>query len=123
MSDHPGIEDNAVSLLEFEGGVIGVSETGFVSKNAPLSWRFTAQRAAFLWAGPREFAYIATMGTYRDFCIPIALPEELPQAMTQWAEAIEGRGKIDFGLEEGILLTEIMEAAYRSQKEKRRVSL
>ena len=28
---HRGVEDNAVSVLEFEGGAIGVSETGFVT--------------------------------------------------------------------------------------------
>ena len=43
--------------------------------------------------------------------------------MNQWVDAINGEGEIIFGLEDGILLTEIMEAAYTSQKEKRRVEL
>jgi len=34
-----GVEDNAVSLLTFEGGAIGVSETGFLSVNYPLTSR------------------------------------------------------------------------------------
>lgn len=123
MSAYPGIEDNAVSLLEFEGGVIGVSETGFVSKNSPFELELYGTEGSLFVGGPEGIRLYRNDGAVSGFLHPDRLPEELPQAMTQWAKAIEGQGEISFGLEEGILLTEIMEAAYRSQQEKRRVEL
>jgi 1,5-anhydro-D-fructose reductase (1,5-anhydro-D-mannitol-forming) len=122
-SHYPDIEDNAVSLLEFEGGVIGVSETGFVSKNSPFELEIYGTEGSLFVGGPEGIRLYRNDGDVSGFLHPDRLPRELPPAMTQWADAIEGRGEILFGVKDGILLTEIMEAAYRSQREKRRVEL
>jgi len=122
-SHYEGIEDNAVSLLEFEGGVIGVSETGFVSKNSPYELEIYGTDGSLFVGGPEGIRLYRNDGQVAGFIKPDTLPKELPQAMNQWVDAINGEGEIIFGLEDGILLTEIMEAAYTSQKEKRRVEL
>ena len=42
--------------------------------------------------------------------------------VTQWIDAIAGDGPVDYGLTEGIQLTELMEGAYRAHRQGRTVS-
>lgn len=42
------VEDNAVSVLEYENGAIAVSETGFVSSVNPFSLEVSAQKVRFM---------------------------------------------------------------------------
>ena len=119
---HPGIEDNAVSTIEFEGGVIGISETGFVSKNSPFELEIYGTQGSLFVGGPEGIRLYRNDGQVSGFLHPDRLPAELPSAMKQWISAIKGKGEIFFGLDEGIQLTELMEAAYLSQSEHRRVN-
>ena len=57
-----------------------------------------------------------------DWVEPESLPEPLPHPVTQWIDAITGDSPIDYGLTEGIQLTELMEGAYRAHREGRTVS-
>lgn len=120
---HPQVEDNAVSLIEFAGGVIGVSETGFVSAHSPYELEIYGTDGSLFVGGPEGVRLHRNDGTVPGFLVPDQLPEALPSAMTQWTQAIQGQGEIHFGLEEGIQLTELMEAAYLSHREGRRVAL
>jgi predicted dehydrogenase len=51
------------------------------------------------------------------------LPEPLPVAIRQWLDGIEKDAPIPFGLDEAIALTELLENAYRSDREQRTVSI
>ena len=57
-----------------------------------------------------------------DWVEPEELPEPLVHPVTQWINAIVEDSPIDYGLAEGIQLTELMEGAYRAHREKRTVS-
>lgn len=123
LSHYDGIEDNAVSLLEFGNGAIGVSETGFVSKNSPYELEIYGTEGSLFVGGPEGIRLYTKAGDVTGFLHPDKLPAELPQAMDQWVNAINGGEDPVFGLDDAVLLSEVMEAAYISQNEKRRVSL
>ncbi len=123
MSAYEGIEDNAVSLLEFKNGAIGVSETGFVSKNSPYELEVYGTEGSLFVGGPEGIRLYTKAGDITGFIHPDHLPEKLPEAMEQWISGIQGTGEIVFGLEDAVLLTEVMEAAYLSQSTGSRAAL
>jgi predicted dehydrogenase len=115
-TDKP-VEDNAVSVIEFENKAIAIVETGFVSPGSPFIMELYGTEGSLLIGGPDHAVKISSKKFAPEsegFVTPDELPEALPSAMTQWVNAIRNGGKIHFGLEEGIQLTELMESAYKS---------
>lgn len=113
------VEDNAVSVIEFENKAISIVETGFVSPNSPFTMELYGTEGSLFIGGPDNTVKIASKKFAADsdgFVTPGELPEALPSAMEQWVDSIRNNGKIHFGLKEGIQLTELMEGAYKSYK-------
>lgn len=107
-----GVEDNAVSLIEFEEGAIGVSETGFVSVYSPTSLEVSGTKGTLLIKDTIMYAAEETEGKW----ITVEnLPEELPSPIVQWANE-ELINQEEFGIDTAIMLTKIMEAAYQSYR-------
>lgn len=123
FTDKP-VEDNAVSVIEFENKAIAVVETGFVTAASPFTMELYGTEGSLFIGGPDNNVKINSKKYAPDsdgFVIPRPLPEALPSAMEQWVNSVLYGDEIYFGLEEGIQLTELMEAAYESQKERRKV--
>lgn len=106
-----GVEDNAVSVIEFDNGCIGVSETGFVSVYTPESLEVSGTTGTLLIRNDVMYANAETEGKWVTV---EELPESLPSPLVLWANGQENVG-VNFGIEESILLTRMMEAAYKSQ--------
>lgn len=103
------VEDNAVSVIEFEQGAIGVSETGFVSVYNPPTLEISGTKGTLLIQNGVQYATEETNGHWVN---PSELPQALPSPIVQWAK---GEATDDnFGIEAAIMLTRMMEAAYRS---------
>jgi predicted dehydrogenase len=120
------VEDNAVSLIEFENKALAISETGFVTGASPFSLEIYGTEGAILHGGPdNSIRYYSTKngGTVNGWITPASLPKPLPGAMDQWLDGIANGTPIVFGLEDAIGLSELMEAAYLSEKEKRTVRI
>lgn len=118
------VEDNAVSVIEFENKAVAVVETGFVSTNSPFSLEMYGTEGSLLIEGPeRSIRLISnkTGASVPGWISPSHLPKALPMPIEQWVSAIEEGSPIEFGLIEGTELTELMEAAYISHREKRMV--
>jgi len=118
------VEDNAISVIEFKNKAVAVTETGFVSSHSPFSLELYGTEGSLLIGGPENKVRI--MSNKLDCPIsgwitPSQLPDPLPSPINQWVDGILNGTKIEFGLEEGIQLTELMEAAYKSYKEGRMV--
>lgn len=114
------VEDNAVSVIEFENKAIAIVETGFVTPSSPFSLELYGTEGSLIIGGPDNTVKIASSKydpNSKGWVVPAELPEALPQAMNQWVDGILNGGHIHFGLEEGIQLTELMEAAYKSHNE------
>ena len=89
---HRGVEDNAVSVIEFEGGAIGVSETGFVT-------------------GKLEYSCPETEGKVVEMA---DLPAPSPLPIHAWIDACCGEGEAPNGMDEAVALTKLMVGAYQS---------
>ncbi len=109
------VEDNAVSLLEFENGAVGVSETSFVSVNFPLTIELGGTKGGLLcrnnqvsWCCPE---------TDNQWVNVEQLPEKLPYPIAQWAFAEKPEDICpDFDIDAAVRLTRVMEAAYKQYK-------
>jgi predicted dehydrogenase len=105
------VEDNAVSLLEFDKGIIGVSETGFVSVYNPATLEISGTKGSLL---VRNGVFFATEETEGKWVEEKQLPQALPSPVVQWARGEFNKEGVTFGIEDAIVLTRMMEAAYKS---------
>ncbi len=105
------VEDNAVSLLEFEKGIIGVSETGFVSVYNPATLEISGTKGSIL---IRDGVWYAAEETGGKWEAAKNLPEALPSPVVLWANGETNKQGVTFGIDDAIMLTRMMEAAYKS---------
>jgi len=124
MTKHD-VEDNAVSVIEFENGCLGVAETSFMATNSPFSLELSGTEGSLLVGGVDEASVRVRSKKLekKDWVVPEALPEALPATLKIWVDGILKGTPIPFGLEEGTQLTELMEYAYIAAKEKRQVDI
>ncbi len=118
------VEDNAVSVIEFKNKAIAINETGFVTSNSPFSLEIHGTEGTLFIGGSEDKIRLISNKTESQvpgWITPTQLPEALPSAIDQWVNGILHDGEIIFGLEDGIGLTQLMEGAYRSYREKRMI--
>lgn len=113
-----GVEDNAVSIIEFSN-IIASSETGFASKNCPFTLEITGTNGTLIWGG--NLGKLA-VNTGEGFIEP-ELGEELKRPVDQWADGILKGTEISFTIDDAVELTNIMEKAYKSNSEHKRIIL
>lgn len=105
------VEDNAVSVIEFEGGAIGVSETGFVAQDNPYTLELSGTKGALMVHG-EEVTYCCsrTDGKWEK----ADLPEKIKLPIYQWIDAVNDGTEAPFGTCDAVALTKFMEGAYIS---------
>lgn len=105
------VEDNAVSVLEFPNGAIGVSETSFVSSHYPLTIELGGTKGGLLMRD-KEMTYCCEE-TDNKWCAPEKMPESLPSPLAQWAVAEKPEDISPlFNIDVAVRLTKVMEMAY-----------
>ena len=117
----PPAEDNAVSVVEFEGGAIAVLETGFISPYHGDAFELLGTEGAIV-----QTANKIKMKTNKfdgGWYVPDKLPEPRPAAIRQWLDGIQTGSVIPFDTERGIALTELLENAYKSHAEQQVVAV
>lgn len=114
-----GVEDNAVSVLTFKGGAIGVAETGFVQSNDPMTIELVGTKGAVIVRGddPVQLCNEETENMWEEMLYD-ELPTELPSAMKQWVNAVELEMGTLFDIDAAVALTKVMKAAYRAAESK-----
>ena len=117
-------DDNAVSVVEFEGGAIAVLETAFVSPYHTDHFELLGTEGAIIHTGknPGELKVRSNKfgeGWFR----PDRLPAPLPSSMRMWLAAIQKNTDIPFDMAKAIALTDLLEKAYDSHKEQRIVPI
>lgn len=105
-----GVEDNAVSVIEFKEGAIGVAETGFVSLYTPALLEISGTEGTLIIG---ENIRYATKETGGKWVTPDTLPQPLSSPIVMWGRN-QWEGNVTFGIEDAITLTKLMEAAYES---------
>lgn len=116
------VEDNAVSVLRFPDGAIGVSETGFVSRSDKNGIEVSGTNGFIRQSGNEVYAALKEEDNeWKKIDIT---ERKMPSPLAYFLGILSGdEDKNLYNIDDAILLTEIMEAAYKSHKEKREVAL
>ena len=118
------VEDNAVCVIEFASGAVAVVETAFVSTHSPGCLELYGTEGALLIGGPDGGVRLRSNkveSSVPGWVVPASLPQAKPEPIRQWATACLTGGDSPFTLDDGIQLTELMEAAYIAHREGRHV--
>lgn len=110
-----GVEDNAVSVIEFEGGAVGVSETGFVS-GGPNSYVLELSGTEGALMIHNDILEYGCAETDNKLIELKELPEPVPVPIDAWIDACRGIGEAPNGIDEAVALTQIMAGAYKSYR-------
>lgn len=108
------VDENAVAIAEFDGGAIGVAETGFISTGAPQTVEIIGTKGAMLARGEEvQFRSDMLEGVFGWYITP-ELPEAKPSPLHQFIDAVnEGKGSPEgLGIDDAIALTELLENSY-----------
>ena len=114
MDQENGIDENAVAVYEFGGGVLGIAETGWASPKYQYALDVYGTEGCVS-VSDAEVRYRLNTGSW------ITVPEEsLPDPMiyplTDWIDSIRNdRPARNCGIEEAVHITEMITAAYRSE--------
>lgn len=115
------VEDNAVVLVEFATGALGVIETGFVSSGSPFLLEVHGTTGTAIVEGDRVRARCA--GRHDGEWFDVTLPPAPRWAMSQWVDDILGRALPSITREDVRRLTAINQAAAESDRTGQRVDL
>lgn len=113
------VEDNAVCLLSFENGAIGVSETGFVSRGNPYTLEVSGTEGSLLVRGSQ--LSVCDKSTGMEWQSVENLPADRPSPLRLWAEAVQSGSAVpeELGIDAAVRLSAIMDAAYAAHRSAR----
>lgn len=105
------VDDNAVALLRYPNGAIGVVEAGFVNRSSPFAIELHGTDASLLYGTPEPRLLVSGHGGQWS---EVPVPEAAPTAFEQFVRHIQQGTKATENVEIGLDLTRLMEAANRS---------
>ena len=91
------VDDNAVTVVEFERGALAVIETGFVSTNSPRVLELHGTQGCLYAGGPGDSLQMIAPATGRSpeaWHTPAELPPALPSPIRMW---VEGKRPVKYG--------------------------
>ena len=108
-----GVEDNAVTVMSFEGGAIAINETGFCSNCAPVVFEVHGEKGYVRMEDDYAVARVvkrtqATGG--KPVEVPAAQSQDLPIIQFVKGEILDG-----CGMDEAVALTHMMVMAYKER--------
>ncbi len=107
-----GVDDNAVSVVEFENKSIAVLETGFISPFDAGCFELLGTQGAITRVGQD----IKMRTAERKEWFTPDLPAPMPSAMRLFLDGVQRGTPIPFDMERAIALTELLENAYKSDR-------
>nr|WP_202886988.1 Gfo/Idh/MocA family oxidoreductase [Cohnella zeiphila] len=116
------VEDNAVSVMSYEGGAIGIAEAGFVNSNSPFSIELHGTEGTLLYGFPEE-KIVVLSGKLEGGRKEVPIGDRLPFAFDQWVDHVKNGTEASENVAFAADLTRLMEAANRSVAEGRSVRL
>lgn len=112
------VEDNAVCTVEFKNKAVAIVETSLVTFKTPSAFEVYGTEGTLIISGDNIKLTSNKMDpNFKGWISPEQLPKALPHPLKQWVNGILYGDTIHFGLEEGIRLTELLEAAYISHED------
>ena len=115
------VEDNAVAVLRYPNGRLGVVEAGFANRHSPFTIEVHGTEGSLLYGTP-EPKLLVRAGEATDWS-EVPIPDNVPSAFDQWVEHIEAGTWAEDNVAIGLDLTRLMEAANISAKNGESVAL
>jgi len=123
---YPDVDDNAVAVVEFATGALGILDVAWVHAAGPNPIELYGTKG---FVGLRGLNGRPTLmvqdAKYADRCsgelLVTSLPSALPTPMEQWVAAIESGSEMTITVRDGRNLTELLEGIYRSAREGRSI--
>ena len=114
------VEDNAVSVIEFDNNAVAINETSFVSWGGAYSVEIDGSHGGFQMLSTRN---VRTRSGDDKAWRAAELPPDDALPVPRWIASIRESHPADFGMgiDEAVQLSEMMHAAYRSHRERRTV--
>ncbi|ANC76314.1 dehydrogenase [Fictibacillus phosphorivorans] len=116
-----GVDDNAVVMVEYDSGAMGMIETGFLSYGSPQQLELYGTEGTLMVEG--QDVRIKSKHLGKEDWVKPDLPNPLSSNMKQWVEAIKNGLQSIVTRDDILNLTAINEAASISSQEGRRVAL
>ena len=112
------VDENAVAVAEFEGGALGVGETGFISVGSPQTLEIYGTEGSLI-AHDEDVKFTSKKlsGIFNGFVKPdLPRPKESP--LMQFVDACINKtgSPKDLGIDDAIALTELLENSYKSDE-------
>jgi predicted dehydrogenase len=118
------VEDNAVALLHYPSGAIGVVEAGFVNPHSPFTIEVHGTQGSLLYGTPEAKMLVRSNPAGRnDPWSELPLPDRAPGPFDQWVSHIERGTVATDNIALAIDLTTLMDAADRSARTGRTVEV
>lgn len=111
---HKGVEDNAVSVIEFANGAIGVSETGFVTNGMPYVLEMSGTKGSLM--VHNDILEYSCEETGNRLVQKTDLPQPGTMPIDGWIAAVNEGGNAPNGIDDAVALTKFMVGAYESYR-------
>lgn len=116
------VEDNAVAVLRYAEGALGIVEAGFVNSHSPFSIELHGTDGTLLYGFPDEVPVVRYNGGSGQW-EKLELGDRLPYAFSQWVEHIKQGTEATENIAAAVDLTRLMEASNRSAAEGRSIRI
>ncbi len=120
------VEDNAVAILRYPQGALGVVEAGFVNRFSPFTLEVHGTEGSLLFGTPAEKLLLRSAvpaAQSADQWREYPLPASLPSAFEQWVTHIQEGTFAHENIQMAVDLTKLMDAANLSALSNQSVSL
>jgi len=107
------VEDNAVTVLKYNSGAIGIVESGFVNSHSPFSVEVHGTEGTILYGYPEDKLLLRSNlidGATETWQLQ-KLPIELPATFDQWIDHIQHNTTAEANIQLALDLTKLMEAS------------
>jgi predicted dehydrogenase len=111
------VDENAISIIEFENGAIGVSETSFLAFSSPYTIEVHGTEGILLWQGGEiKYKTMETAKLNKGFISPDNLPAVDEKPIVRFVDAcLNGTGSPEgLGVKDAIELAVLLENSYIS---------
>lgn len=108
------VEDNAVAVLRYPQGALGIVEAGFVNSSSPFSIEVHGTTGSLLYGTPEPTLLLRTTHDNASGWQSVALPPAASTPFAQWVEHIQRGTRASENVALARDLTALMQAAYQS---------
>jgi 1,5-anhydro-D-fructose reductase (1,5-anhydro-D-mannitol-forming) len=110
------VEDNAVAVLKYPSGALGIAETGFVNSCSPFSIEVHGKDGTLFFGTPEYKLLLRTTRGQSETWVQQPIPSNVPSAFEQWVGHIKNNTVATENIQLAVDLTKLMEASNLSAK-------